>query len=103
MQIPLSINYDNGTSMTAFINFFRVVALSLILIFTFYTYQSQQALTRDTALMIDESRRYADNRILESQNRVLDTVTEVSKATRLLALIICKRENDDQLCNLPPR
>jgi hypothetical protein len=91
--------------MTAFINFFRVVALSLILIFTFYTYQSQQALTRDTALMIDESRRYADNRILESQNRVLDTVTEVSKATRLLALIICKRENDDHLCgaSLPPR
>lgn len=91
--------------MTAFINFFRVAALSLILLFTFNTYQSQQALTRDTALMIDESRRYADNRILESQNRVLDTVTEVSKATRLLALIICKRENDDHLCgaSLPPR
>lgn len=89
--------------MTALLNFIRMVALSLILIFIFYTYQSQQKLARDTSLMIDESRRYADNRILESQNRVLDTVTEVSKATRLLALIICKRENNDQLCNLPPR
>lgn len=87
--------------MTTVINFIRMVLLSLILIFTIYTYQSQQALVKDTDLMIDQSRRYADNRILESQNRVLDTVTEVSKATRLLALIICKRENNDQLCNLP--
>lgn len=84
--------------MTAFINFFRMVVLSLILIFTIYTYESQQALAKETAVMIMQSRQYTDNRIAESQDKFLETVTQVSKATRLLALIICKRENDAHLC-----
>lgn len=85
--------------MTTFILYFRMAALSLILIFTVYTYESQQALARDTAFMIMQSRQYADNRIIDSQTRVLDMVGEVSKATRLLAIIICQRENDRSLCS----
>ncbi|MEG8244225.1 MULTISPECIES: hypothetical protein [Pseudomonas] len=87
--------------MTALINLFRVVVLSLILIFTIYTYESQQALAKETAVMIMQSRQYTDNRIVESQNKFLETITQVSKATRLLALIICQRENDKSLCNDP--
>lgn len=84
--------------MTSLIKLIKVVMLSLILIFTVYTYESQQTLARDTAFMIMQSRQYADNRIIDSQTRVLDMVGEVSKATRLLAIIICQRENDRSLC-----
>jgi hypothetical protein len=87
--------------MTVLINLLRVVVLSLILTSTIYTYESQQALAKETAVMIIQSRQYTDNRIAESQNKFLDTVTQVSKATRLLALIICQRENDKSLCNDP--
>jgi hypothetical protein len=85
--------------MTSLIKLIQVVMLSLILIFTVYTYESQQALARDTAFMIMQSRQYADNRIIDSQTKVLDMVGEVSKATRLLAIIICQRENDRSLCS----
>lgn len=85
--------------MTSLIKLIKGVMLSLILIFTVYTYESQQALARDTAFMIMQSRQYADNRIIDSQTRVLDMVEEVSKATRLLAIIICQRESDRSLCS----
>lgn len=73
--------------------------LSLILIFTFYTYEAQQVLAKETSLMISQSRQYTDNRIADSQSQVLGVMSEVSRATRLLALIICQRENDRSLCS----
>jgi len=79
-------------------NLLKVVALSLIFIFTFYTYEAQQVLAKETALMIKESRQYTDNRIVNSQSQILSVVSEVSRTTRLLALIICQRENDRTLC-----
>lgn len=73
--------------------------LSLILIFTFYTYEAQQVFAKETSLMILQSRQYTDNRIADSQSQVLGVMSEVSRATRLLALIICQRENDRSLCS----
>ena len=78
---------------------FKVVALSLILIFTLYTYEAQQTLKKETTLMIKQSRQYTDSRILDSQSQILSVVSEVSRTTRLLALIICQRENDRTLCD----
>jgi hypothetical protein len=85
--------------MTFLIKIIKAVMLTLILIFTVYTYESQQTLARNTAFMIMQSRQYAEDRIIDSQSKVLDMVGEVSKATRLLAIIICQRESDRSLCS----
>lgn len=85
--------------MTPLIRLLKVVMLSLILIFTFYTYEAQQVFAKETSLMILQSRQYTDNRIADSQSQVLGVMSEVSRATRLLALIICQREKDRSLCS----
>lgn len=85
--------------MKSIINLVMVVVATVILTFTLYTYNEQQNLEKDTTLMLTQSRQYTDNRVLESQSQILSVVGEVSRTTRLLALIICQRENDRSLCN----
>lgn len=87
--------------MKSIINLVMVVVATLILTFTLYTYNAQQALEKDTTLMLTRSRQYTDNRVLDSQSQILSVVGEVSRTTRLLALIICQRESNRTLCNDP--
>ena len=76
-----------------------MVLLSLILIFTISTSKAQQDLARDTTLMFEQSRQYTDNRMTESQVKTLAVVSDITKSTRLLALIIFRKENDRTLCS----
>jgi len=87
--------------MKSIINLVMVVLATLILTFTLYTYNAQQALEKDTTLMLTRSRQYTDNRVLDSQSQILSVVGEVSRTTKLLALIICQRESDRTLCTDP--
>ncbi|MCP1454576.1 hypothetical protein J3D49_002130 [Pseudomonas kilonensis] len=48
--------------------------------------------------MLNQYRHYTDTRTTESQAKTFTVVSDISKATRLLALIICQRENDRSLC-----
>lgn len=76
-----------------------MVLLSLILTFTISTSKAQHDLARDTVLMLEQSRQYTDNRMTESQIKTLAVVSDITKSTRLLALIICRKENDRTLCS----
>jgi hypothetical protein len=84
--------------MATLINIAKVLVLTLILAFTVYTYKSQQALTRETSLLFTQSQRYTDGRIIDIQSKILGAVSDVSEATKLLALIICKEEKNHDLC-----
>lgn len=80
-------------------NTLNMVMLSLILIFTISTSKAQHNLERQTAFMFEQSRQYTDNRMIESQVKTLTVVSDITKSTRLLALIICRKENDRTLCS----
>lgn len=81
-------------------NLIRVVILSLILLFSFYTYEMQQELTAATALMLKESKTYTDNRILANNIQILSIIGDVTKTTSLMALIECKRNTPDDYCDM---
>lgn len=87
--------------MKALTSFVMALVLTLALTFTLYTYNAQQVLEAETTLQFTQSRQYTDNRVLDSQSQILSVVGEVSRTTRLLALIICQRESDRTLCNDP--
>lgn len=85
--------------MNALYNMFKVTLLSFILALTISTSKAQHDLARDTAIMLKQYRHYTDTRTTESQVKTFTVVSDISKATRLLALIICQRENDRPLCS----
>ncbi len=82
--------------MKTLYNLIRVMLLSLILLFSFSTYKSQQELTES----IKESRTYTDNRILANNVQLLSVIGDVSKTTSLIALIECKRNTPDDYCDM---
>lgn len=84
--------------MNALYNIFKVTLLSFILALTISTSKAQHDLARDTAIMLKQYRHYTDTRTTESQVKNFTVVRDISKATPLLALIICQRENDRSLC-----
>lgn len=48
--------------------------------------------------MFDQSKQYADNRIIESQDQTLRAITDVSASTKRLALIVCHRGTELSTC-----
>lgn len=88
--------------MKTLYNLVKVVILSLILVFTYSTSKAQNNLEKRTALMFEQSRQYTDSRMVESQMKTLTVISDVSKSTRLLALIICHKETGQELCSDNP-
>lgn len=86
--------------MKTLYNLIKVIFLSLILLFSFSTYKSQQELTASAALLTKESRTYTDNRILANNVQLLSVIGDVSKTTSLIALIECKRNTPDDYCDM---
>lgn len=91
------------TNFKAIWTLIGVLALCFVLTLGYSVYRYDE-LQRDNLQTLDNSRRYTDNRIIETQNINLAAISDVSRATNLLARILCRTETDKQECDreLPP-
>ncbi|EKT4466785.1 hypothetical protein QEL93_002187 [Pseudomonas putida] len=81
--------------MNTFINFIKVVLLSLILIFTISTSKAQYDLEKQTALELEIVRKYSDNRAKQAQLQMLSLMSEISSTTGRLATLQCLKHSTD--------
>ncbi|WP_055001861.1 hypothetical protein [Pseudomonas cannabina] len=82
-------------------NLIRAVVVSLALFIPLYTLKSEYAFETRVETILLQNRKNTNAQILESQAKVLSTVNEVSKATRMLAIILCQQQADPNICINP--
>lgn len=80
-------------------------ALALCFVLTLgYSVSRYNELQKDNLQSLEDAKHYTDNRIIETQNINLAAISDVSRATNLLARILCRTETDKEECDreLPP-
>ncbi|NBA96837.1 hypothetical protein [Pseudomonas sp. R5(2019)] len=85
------------TNIKTMLTLISALVLSLVLMFG-YSIESHSELHRTDIQILEESRRYTDSRIIEIQSVTLSAISDVSKATNLLARIICQTQFDNKEC-----
>ena len=74
-------------------------ALALCFVLTLgYSVTRYNELQKDNLQTLEESRRYTDSRIIESQQSTLAAISDVSKTTTLLTRILCQTQFDKNEC-----
>lgn len=94
---PLTVR--NPSQMKTLYDLIKVVLLTLILIFTINTHNAQHDLEKRTALEIEQTRKYADNRSKEAQILMLSLMAEISSTTIRLATLQCPKDSKDGFCD----
>ncbi|WP_140677378.1 hypothetical protein [Pseudomonas mandelii] len=74
-----------------------VLALCFVLTLG-YSVTRYNELQKDNLQTLEESRRYTDSRIIESQQSTLAAISDVSKTTTLLTRILCQTQFDRNEC-----
>jgi hypothetical protein len=87
------------TNRTATRTFIGALILALVLMFGHTAYSNSELHSSDMQVL-EESKRYTDNRIIESQQQSFAAISDVSKATRLLTRILCSQQFDKTECEL---
>jgi predicted negative regulator of RcsB-dependent stress response len=86
----------NRTALKALIG---ALILALVLMFGHTAYSNSELHAADIQVL-EQSKRYTDNRIIESQQQSFAAISDVSKATRLLTRILCSQQFDKTECEL---
>lgn len=76
----------------------KVLVLVMALSFAYAAYDSQRELSRDLAALIQQSRRYTDVAIRQSEAATFKSLYDVTRATGMLARILCQQERSREDC-----
>jgi hypothetical protein len=87
------------TNRTATRTLIGALILALVLMFGHTAYSNSELHASDVQVL-EQSKRYTDNRIIESQQQSFAAISDVSKATRLLTRILCSQQFDKTECEL---
>jgi hypothetical protein len=84
----------NRTAITALLG---ALILALVLMFGHAAYSNNDMHDADMQVL-EQSKRYTDKKVMESQQQSFAAISDVSKATRLLTRIICSQQFDKSEC-----